>query len=429
MFANLSPTPTEAGESPVYFSMNVALRQFPAPMPASPAPADGRIARFAVFNEMSKAEAPWRALERAIESGGALVTPYQRYDFLALWQQHVGQAAGVTPFVVVGFDTAGEPMFLAPLGRRKSGPFTVVEFLGGKHVNLNFALWRRDAATSVTADDLASFVRRLAAVEKDVDVLALRNQPEHWGDTANPFALLSKQPSPSNCPRLPLGGSGAEVIERQISSSLRGRLRNKERKLQKLPGYRYLRATNAGEVDRLLAAFMVQKSARFSEKGMDNVFAEPGVEAFLRASCHQGLGAGAPVIEIHSLVTDEEVLALYAGVNDGKRFSGMFNSYTLSENARWSPGLILLLHMVTDCADRNLGMFDLGIGEAHYKELICPSNEKLFDSFMGLTPRGSLIVFAMQTALRVKRAIKHNRLLWSVVLSVRWTRALFSKAQ
>ena len=59
----------------------------------------------------------------------------------------------------------------------------------------------------------------------------------------------------------------------------------------------------------------------------------------------------------------------------------MFNTYTLGENARHSPGLVLLTHMVADSAARGLRSFDIGVGRAHYKSFFCREPEPLFDTF------------------------------------------------
>ena len=90
----------------------------------------------------------------------ALATPYQRYEFLSLWQRHVGAEAGFTPFIVVGFDAIGTPLFLLPLGARPFGRWTAVEFLGGKHANFNMGLWRRDLAATIGADALRAVLER-----------------------------------------------------------------------------------------------------------------------------------------------------------------------------------------------------------------------------------------------------------------------------
>ena len=139
--------------------MNVlALRPRPDRRPPC-AGADGRIARVEIIEDMAAAEPHWRALE----AGHNLATPYQRYDFLKLWQRHVGTAAGITPFIVVGFNATGAPLFLWPFGRRSSAGLRVVEFLGGKHANFNMGLWRRDVAATIGADDLRAVLARLPA--------------------------------------------------------------------------------------------------------------------------------------------------------------------------------------------------------------------------------------------------------------------------
>jgi hypothetical protein len=66
------------------------------------------IARLEVFDTMARAEPSWRALE----NGSLLATAYQRFDLLSAWHRHVGASSGITPFIVVGFNRAGEPLFL-----------------------------------------------------------------------------------------------------------------------------------------------------------------------------------------------------------------------------------------------------------------------------------------------------------------------------
>ena len=49
-----------------------------------------------------------------------------------------------------------------------------------------------------------------------------------------PLTLLPHQPSPSESMRLTITARGEEQVRLMLSSAMRGRLRNKERKLQKL---------------------------------------------------------------------------------------------------------------------------------------------------------------------------------------------------
>ncbi|HXY90632.1 MAG TPA: GNAT family N-acetyltransferase, partial [Xanthobacteraceae bacterium] len=208
--------------------------------------------------------------------------------------------------------------------------------------------------------------------------------------------------------RLALAGAPEQLLERVLSNTMRGRLRNKERKLEKLAGYRYLRAKTAADVERFLDAFFAQKAARLAEQGIDNVFAAPGVAEFIREVSLLGLDREKPVIEIHALDSNDDVLAIFAGVNDGKRFSSMFNSYTLGDNARQSPGLLLLNHTIRDCMARGVSVYDHGVGEAHYKSFFSDAAEPLFDSYFGLSPRGQVLAALAAGKATLKRWVKRS---------------------
>ncbi len=243
--------------------------------------------------------------------------------------------------------------------------------------------------------DLRDIFSRIADRGQGIDLAALFCQPLSWDGIANPFSLLPHQASVDMSARLTLNGAKDEdAINQVLSSSMRSRLRGKERKLQNLAGYRYMQATTAADVDRLLDSFFALKSTHMAAQGLGNVFAEAGVAEFLREACHCTLANGRPLIEIHALEGGGEVLALFGTIVDDYRFSSMFNTYTLGDNARYSPGLILLVRIVNETAARGVRSFDIGVGRAQYKSFFCHQLEPLFDTFLPLTPRGRLAAAA-----------------------------------
>lgn len=171
--------------------MSIAVACHPSRENVLPAswPCAGRIARVAVFDDLRAAESFWRALEQ----DGAWATPYQRFDLLAAWQDHVGAQHGIVPFISTGFDAAGQPLFLWPFGRKQMGPIGLAGFLGSKHASYNIGLWRRDLAATIGAGDIADQFARIADGRHSVDLFALYSQPLSWAGTANPFALLPRQ--------------------------------------------------------------------------------------------------------------------------------------------------------------------------------------------------------------------------------------------
>jgi len=371
-----------------------------------------RIASVDIIDDLGQAEAIWRGLETQLS------TPYQRFDFLARWQRLVGERDGLKPFIVIAYDGERRPLLLLPLAFRRKHGIRTACFMGGKHATFNMALWDRDFAAAATAADLDAL---LAAIRERAaaDVLALTQQPLRWRDFANPMALLPKQPSVNDCPLLAMTPGAAPAA--LISNSFRRRLKGKERKLQPLSGYRYHVATSDTEIERLLDWFFSIKPLRMAEQRLPNVFAEAGVEDFIRRTCMARLAGDGRVIDIHALECDDEVIAIYAGVADGHRFSMMFNTYTMSGNSRYSPGLILMRNIIDDYAGRGYRALDLGIGSDHYKRLFCKSGEPIFDCFIPLSPRGKIAANAMSGINRLKRVVKRNQALFWLAQKLRGT--------
>jgi CelD/BcsL family acetyltransferase involved in cellulose biosynthesis len=373
----------------------------------------GVVVHLEITDRMERAESAWRQLS----APDNLVTAYQSFDFCALWLHHVGESAGMQPFIVIGRDTAGVPLFLWPLVRTKMGPLQVATYFCGRHANFRTTLWRTDIASSITAQDMRAIVAEISGY--GIDALVLLNQPESWNGLPNPMQMLPSQPSPDETYGISLVGTGEEIIGRHLNRETRRKFRRKERHLADLPGLRYATASTPEAVDRYIAEFMKQKSARLSARGIKNAFSEPDMEIFLRAACRHGLADGTPLIEIHALDSDGEVLALYLALQDGVCFSAMFNSYTLSEHSRRSPGFNLLLRIVENCAKRGFKSLNLGIGAAAYKSSLCDLKGHQFDTFVALTMRGRLFTLLLSVSYRMKGAIKRNPTIWNFVQSLR----------
>ncbi|CCD92923.1 conserved hypothetical protein [Bradyrhizobium sp. ORS 375] len=359
------------------------------------------IADVEIISDLAAAEAVWRALE----SPDHVSTPYQRFDLVGAWQRAVGASEQARPFIVVARDAEQRPLLLLPLTLRNAFGVRVASFMGGKHTTFNMPLLERDFAGRAGDRDLDALLASLRD-HGGADVLALSQQPVRWRELANPLAQWPHQPSVNDCPVLLMPAGAAPTA--LLSNSFRKRLKSKEKKLQALPGYRYMIADSDAEIGEVLDWFFRTKPIRMAEQKLPNVFADPGVEAFVRSACMARLGCGHRAIEIHALRCDAEIIAMFAGVADGTRFSMMFNTYTLSENARWSPGLILMRSIIDHYAKEDFRALDLGIGSDDYKRMFCKDDEPIFDSFIPLTARGRVAASTMAALGRAKHAVKHS---------------------
>src|SRR5438034_4658682 len=91
------------------------------------------IVRVKILHDMGEAEATWRKLEYPPQ----FATPYQRFDFQAAWQKHVGGHEGLRPFIVIAYDVEHQPLLLVPLAVACENGMRIAKFLGGKHVTFN----------------------------------------------------------------------------------------------------------------------------------------------------------------------------------------------------------------------------------------------------------------------------------------------------
>jgi CelD/BcsL family acetyltransferase involved in cellulose biosynthesis len=371
-----------------------------------------RIAGLDIVGDLDEAEPIWRGLEDQAQ----LSTAYQRFDFLGAWQRQAGEREGLRPFIVIAYNAEHRPLLLLPLALRHEHGVRSACFMGGKHATFNMALWDRDFAAGATAADLDALISALRG-KSAADVLTLTQQPLRWRDLPNPMALLPHRPSANDCPLLTMEPGAAPAT--LISNSFRRRLKGKERKLQALAGYRYHVASDDADITRLLDWFFAIKPLRMAEQKLPNVFAEPGVEDFIRGACAAPLANGGRAIDIHALECDDEVIAIFAGVADGHRFSMMFNTYTMSGSSKYSPGLILMRDIIDHCAGRGYRALDLGIGSDDYKRLFCKADEPIFDSFIPLSRRGQIAAAAMSGFNHAKRLVKHNPALLQMAQKLR----------
>ncbi len=396
----------------------LALRDLPTTA-RIPAPVDDRIDEVAIFTDIAAAEPHWRALTQA----SVLATPYQQYDFLNLWQRHVGAPAGMTPFIVVGFNPFGTPLFLLPLGLRHVAGLRVAEFLGGKHANFNMALWRSDVAAQVAAVDIKNVLKRLG---READLLCLTCQPLTWAGATNPFALLPHQRAANSAFSGGLLADFEALLRARTNAAARKKMRKKERALASFGTVRFARVEGVHDVRAALDVFFKQKSARMRTQGLSDVFADPNVRRFIEDAATARGPDGEPLIELYTLSVNDLIVATMGGIVGHGRFCAMFNSIAGGRYAAESPGEQLIVRLVRQCCERRLDTFDLGVGSARYKNLFCNDTEPLFDSFLPLSAAGALPAVACRLAAAVKRVVKQRPSLWAAVKMTRRLRARLS---
>jgi CelD/BcsL family acetyltransferase involved in cellulose biosynthesis len=378
-----------------------------------PADRQPRLGHVEVHAAPEGALAAWAELE-AIAPGSL----YQTRRWLLPWIATAGRAAGVEPLLVVLYRD-DLPIVFCPFGITARSGLRVASFLGARDSNTNLALIRPGTDLS-RADLLALFAAAADRAGASPDLFILSNQPEQWEGVGNPLVtLLPHQPSPSYCHRGDLEPQFGAFLKHHLSADGRKNLRRKEKRLTEVGPLAHIRAKTTEEIQRILDSFLAQKRERLAQMGIADAFEQASSRAFLEAAS-EGFAAEGAAIELHALSVGERIVATFGGGIHRDRFHGMINSFDLDPDiARTSPGEILLARIIEEKCRAGLTSFDLGIGEARYKDNWCDVAEPLFDTILPVTMRGHAAALGESMRLRMKRLVKQTGWAWKMVQKLR----------
>jgi CelD/BcsL family acetyltransferase involved in cellulose biosynthesis len=372
-----------------------------------------------VFEALESARGAWAELERF-----ACASPYQRYSFVAAWLQTTGRALAIRPMIVVARDEMGRVNAILPLGRTRRGPVWVAAFLGGADANFKMGLFRQ--GLDVSGQAMAELLNRAARLAKPrVDLFWLTHQPLSWQGLDNPMAALPAQPSPSFGHKTALTKDFDAWFRSRHSKEARRKIKQKERRLNEMAPLSYVVAQDQSEARAILSAFLTQKEARTRALGLSNPYRDSHTAHFFDIAATKNMARGDQVLEVHALKSGARIVATFGGLAQSDRFCGMFISYDAEpEIARCSPGQLLILEIVRGLSARGFTTFDLGVGEARYKDANCEADEPLFDAAIGVTPLGHVAGAGALLQRRIKRWIKRTP--WARRLAVGLRRGVFA---
>jgi CelD/BcsL family acetyltransferase involved in cellulose biosynthesis len=343
-----------------------------------------------VFTRLEDVREAWRALYEA-----APVSPYQNYDYVRLWFEAFGHELGVEPRIALVSNDQGAPLALLPFSIRRSLGLRVAEFPCGRESNLNLPLLQPTAAL-----DLRALLLEAARASPDsFDLYHLRNQPRRFGGRDNPLVFADAALSPSAA----YGRALLGPPERRASARAGKRASYRRRRLTTLGPLALEHAATGARRKEIVAALCAQKAWRLSHLGRSNPFSREAMRRFLTRLAEEDL------LEAHALTVGGRIVATYLGVARGDGFSVLANSFDADKAiARCSPGEILLNALLDNLAGRGFASFDLGIGEAPYKQAVCDKTIELYDTVLAVSPAGALAAPVFRAILACKRSIKRT---------------------
>ena len=233
-----------------------------------------------IFSELGAVEAEWRQFERTADC-----TAFQTFDWLATWQNHVGERRGARPVIAVGRFAEGDIAFIVPLCLMRGHLARRLCWLGQDLCDYNAPLLAADFSERTTPEDfLAAWHELQVQMQCEPllrhDWIEFEKMPETVGAQANPFMHLRVTPNRSNAHLAHLGEDWEKFYCAKRSSATRRRDRSKLRHMSQFGDVRFITAADAEDARSTLEILMEQKSRALTRKGVADIFARRDIESF-----------------------------------------------------------------------------------------------------------------------------------------------------
>ncbi len=283
------------------------------------------------------------------------------------------------------------------------------------------------ARAEIQPSELAAALSRASL---GADIVLFDKMPPHIANQA-PFASLPRVLHQNPSFQLPLSTDFNAVLSQINGKRRRKKFRVSQRRLEALGGYRHIIGEDDEQALRLLGGFLEQKPVRLAAQGLPNVFADPGVRAFLARLAMARDRQGRPALELHGIEltggdNSGEILAV-AGltIKDG-HVTCQFGPINEEIAPDASAGELLFYHMIERASAGDEQVFDFGVGDQPYKRSWCSVRTDLVDCYVPLTVKGQLAAPAITGMIRLKRKIKTSPMLHRIAA---WLRGLTVRRQ
>jgi CelD/BcsL family acetyltransferase involved in cellulose biosynthesis len=380
----------------------------------------------AVYHELAAAEPVWRSLQK----DGAC-TAFQTFEWLSMWQRHIGTRTGAMPCIVVARDANGAPLFIVPLAVCSSGFTRELTWLGSDLCDYNAPIFAKDALDrldhaefAVVWQNIVELLRREPRCR--YDLARLEKMPPSIGTKRNPMLALQTSLNPSGSYVTPLFGTWDEFYKAKRSSSTRRRDRSKRNHLAEAGEVKLVTADDSTTALDTFSVLVEQKSKTFARHGIANLFARPAYLDFYRDLA--GNPAMRDFVHISRLNVGDEVVATNLGLVFGGRYYHVLASYTDGDLSRWGPGAAHLNDLLAYAIEHKCEAFDFTIGDERYKRDWCDEVQPLHDHVAVATWRGALIAGPALVTHGLKRTVKQTPILWAAAVKFRALAARLRRA-
>ncbi|MEA2947153.1 MAG: hypothetical protein QOI40_2483 [Alphaproteobacteria bacterium] len=348
-------------------------------VPRSSIGRSGRRLAVELFDGQDLAAARWPTIAADPE---LLMHVFQSREFLEVWMATIGRSRHAQCFLAIVTDQDNRPILYLPLSVETKFNARILRFMDAGVTDLNAPILA--VGQNLTRGEFSAVWDEILSRLPGIDVIDLQKMPSNVGAAPNPLSYLDCQPYRSSGHVVDLANWHALAAKRGSIVRMRSKLRRHRRKLTAIEPTAFLANPSGPQWHRVMDRLTELKRRQYLRTSGD-FFSAPGVRDFYREiAAPERLGQ---ISHLSALTCGDRIVAAHLGFVGPGRFYYILPAFD-TEYRSFAVGLMLLGHLIEQCANDGYSTFDLGEGDYSYKETWETQRIPLLSYERGLTAAG-----------------------------------------
>jgi CelD/BcsL family acetyltransferase involved in cellulose biosynthesis len=324
-------------------------------------PRRGRVTSFKVelFDGGNLAAADWPSIA---DDRDLRLYIFQSREFLDIWLDTIGKASRVEPCFVVVRDADRRPVLYLPLIIETKFNVRLLRFMDCGVADYNAPIVAADRTLS--RQEFHDVWADVLALLPGFDVIDLKKIASDVAGAVNPLTYLDCTPFGDSGHAIALTRLRDQTDTRRAVVRLRRKLQTHAKGLSQIGEPRFIVNPDAAEAAPVAERLLELKRQKFQRTSTPDFLSAPGVERFYREMMSPGrLGT---IAHLSALTIGDTVASAHLGFIGRGRFYYIFPAYDTAFG-RYRVGHLLMQHLIDQSVAQDFDAFDLGIGDASYK--------------------------------------------------------------
>jgi len=327
----------------------------------------------------------------------AVMTPFQSFSWLSLWQKTVGEPLLSINPQIVHLQENGQSFAILPFAIRKTFGIHILEWMGGHNT---------DYMGPLIHPEFLDYIENLE-IWKTIDLELVKYDVIHFQKQSDwilqfferiGFSQKNGLLIPSFKTSLP--SSWNEYFD-NIKKRLRTDSKRQYRRLEKLGDLRFIYAENSEEKSKIIRLMIAQKSRQYRETKIWNMLSVEEYQYFYKGLAD--LFTENFKVHCSALQVDNVIVATHVGIFNDSTFYYLMPANERDNWKKYSPGRLLLLELLKWSIENKLKFFDFTIGDESYKNDWCNINTKLFGTIKSNSFLGFVYIISLFSIQKLKK--------------------------